>query len=99
MLKELLTTFVISASAGEVDVTLKNSIQKYQYENHPFDLVGWDGYFFPFAFSIHDFMPITGKIHQPPSVHQTFKGNGFVVCSFVPRLFDYHPNSIPAPPL
>ena len=87
----------VKSGQSEVDVKLKNSIQKYQYENHPFDLVGWDGYFFPFAFSIHDFMPITGKIHQPPSVHQTFKGNGFVVCSFVPRLFDYHPNSIPAP--
>ena len=87
----------VKSGPSEVDVKLKNSIQKYQYENHPFDLVGWDGYFFPFAFSIHDFMPITGKIHQPPSVHQTFKGNGFVVCSFVPRLFDYHPNSIPAP--
>jgi homogentisate 1,2-dioxygenase len=87
----------VKTGPAEVDVKLKNFIQKYQYENHPFDLVGWDGYFFPFAFSIHDFMPITGKIHQPPSVHQTFKGNGFVVCSFVPRLFDYHPNSIPAP--
>ncbi|MEP7279302.1 MAG: homogentisate 1,2-dioxygenase [Bacteroidota bacterium] len=67
------------------------------YGYHPFDLVGWDGCCYPFAFSIHDFEPITGRIHQPPPVHQTFEGNNFVVCSFVPRLFDYHPQAIPAP--
>lgn len=60
-------------------------------------MIGWDGYLYPFAFNIEDFEPITGRIHQPPSVHQTFEGTGFVVCSFVPRLFDYHPESIPAP--
>jgi len=60
-------------------------------------VVGWDGYNFPHKFSIHDFEPITGKIHQPPPVHQTFETNKFVICSFVPRLYDYHPNSVPAP--
>jgi homogentisate 1,2-dioxygenase len=67
------------------------------YANHPFDVVGWDGYEYPFALSIHDFEPITGRVHQPPPVHQTFDANNFVVCSFVPRLYDYHPESIPAP--
>jgi len=67
------------------------------YGHHPFDIVGWDGYCYPFAFSIHDFEPITGRVHQPPPVHQTFEANNFVVCSFCPRLFDYHPQAIPAP--
>jgi homogentisate 1,2-dioxygenase len=67
------------------------------YANHPFDVVGWDGCCYPFAFSIHDFEPITGRVHQPPPVHLTFEANNFVVCSFCPRLFDYHPNAIPAP--
>ncbi len=67
------------------------------YAHHPFDIVGWDGYCYPFAFSIHDFEPITGRVHQPPPVHQTFEANNFVVCSFCPRLFDYHPQAIPAP--
>ena len=67
------------------------------YASHPFDVVGWDGYNYPYAFSIHDFEPITGRIHQPPPIHQTFETDAFVVCSFCPRLYDYHPNSIPAP--
>tara|TARA_B100001146_G_scaffold225213_1_gene247961 strand:- start:43581 stop:44747 length:1167 start_codon:yes stop_codon:yes gene_type:complete len=67
------------------------------YASHPFDVVGYDGYNYPYAFSIHDFEPITGRIHQPPPVHQTFETSAFVVCSFVPRLYDYHPDSIPAP--
>ena len=67
------------------------------YNSHPFDVVGWDGYNYPYAFSIHNFEPITGRIHQPPPVHQTFETSAFVVCSFCPRLYDYHPNSIPAP--
>ena len=67
------------------------------YATHPFDVVGWDGYNFPYAFSIHNFEPITGRVHQPPPVHQTFETSTFVVCSFVPRLYDYHPQSIPAP--
>lgn len=69
----------------------------YVFDRHPFDVVGWDGNFYPFAFSIHDFEPITGRVHQPPPVHQTFAARGFVICSFVPRLFDYHPEAIPAP--
>ncbi|MAX79152.1 MAG: homogentisate 1,2-dioxygenase [Crocinitomicaceae bacterium] len=67
------------------------------YASHPFDVVGWDGYNYPYAFSIHDFEPITGRVHQPPPVHQTFESDGFVVCSFCPRLYDYHPQAIPAP--
>ena len=67
------------------------------YLHHPFDVVGWDGCCYPYAFPIHDFEPITGRVHQPPPVHQTFEANNFVVCSFVPRLFDYHPLAIPAP--
>ena len=63
----------------------------------PFDVIGWDGCCYPYIFSIHDFEPITGRVHQPPPVHQTFETNAFVVCSFVPRLFDYHPQAIPAP--
>lgn len=67
------------------------------YATHPFDAVGWDGYNFPYGFSIHNFEPITGRIHQPPPVHQTFETSAFVVCSFCPRLYDYHPQAIPAP--
>ena len=69
----------------------------YQFATHPFDVVGWDGYLWPFAFDIADFQPITGRVHQPPPVHQTFQARNFVVCSFVPRKFDYHPLAIPAP--
>lgn len=67
------------------------------YANHPFDVVGWDGYEYPYALSIHDFEPITGRVHQPPPVHQTFDAHNFVICSFCPRLYDYHPDAIPAP--
>lgn len=67
------------------------------YETHPFDVVGWDGYNYPYGFSIHNFEPITGRVHQPPPVHQTFETSAFVICSFCPRLYDYHPLSIPAP--
>ncbi len=67
------------------------------YGTHPFDVVGWDGCCYPFIFSIHNFEPITGRLHQPPPVHQTFETNAFVICSFVPRMYDYHPLSIPAP--
>jgi homogentisate 1,2-dioxygenase len=84
---------------GEFELMIKKEdhIYPYIYKNHPFDVVGWDGYVYPYAFSIHNFEPITGRIHQPPPVHQTFATRGFVVCSFVPRLYDYHPLSIPAP--
>ncbi|MFN8711900.1 MAG: homogentisate 1,2-dioxygenase [Bacteroidota bacterium] len=67
------------------------------YATHPFDVVGWDGYNFPWGFSIHNFEPITGRVHLPPPIHQTFETSAFVVCSFCPRLYDYHPQSIPAP--
>lgn len=67
------------------------------YASHPFDVVGWDGYNYPYGFSIHNFEPITGRVHQPPPVHQTFETSAFVVCSFCPRLYDYHPKAIPAP--
>lgn len=69
----------------------------YHYKSHPFDVIGWDGYVYPYAFSIHNFEPITGRVHQPPPVHQTFQTRGFVICSFVPRMYDYHPLAIPAP--
>lgn len=75
----------------------KEKLYPYTYLNHPFDVVGWDGQNYPYIFSIHDFEPITGRIHQPPPVHQTFAGRGYVICSFVPRKYDYHPKSIPAP--
>lgn len=78
-------------------VKKQDMIHEYMYAAHPFSVVGWDGYNFPYKFSIHDFEPITGRIHQPPPVHQTFETNAFVICSFVPRLYDYHPDSIPAP--
>ena len=74
-----------------------DSIHECVYAAHPFSIVGWDGYNYPYKFSIHDFEPITGRIHQPPPVHQTFETSNFVICSFVPRLYDYHPNAIPAP--
>lgn len=84
---------------GQFRVYIKKEQQlyPYDYKNHPFDVVGWDGYVYPYAFSIHDFEPITGRIHQPPPVHQTFEARNFVICSFVPRLYDYHPDGIPAP--
>ena len=75
----------------------QDNIYPYHYLAHPFDVIGWDGYVYPYAFSIHNFEPITGRVHQPPPVHQTFAARGFVICSFVPRLFDYHPLAIPAP--
>lgn len=80
-----------------VKVKKEGMIHEYVYASHPFDVVGWDGYNFPYAFSIHDFEPITGRVHQPPPVHQTFETDAFVVCSFVPRLYDYHPEAVPAP--
>jgi homogentisate 1,2-dioxygenase len=80
-----------------IKIKRDNYIWPYHYETHPFDLIGWDGYLYPYAFSIHDFEPITGRVHQPPPVHQTFETPTFVVCAFVPRLYDYHPEAIPAP--
>ena len=75
----------------------KDMMYPYHYSYHPFDVIGWDGQNYPWAFNIKDFEPITGRIHQPPPVHQTFEAHNFVVCSFVPRMFDYHPLSIPVP--
>ncbi|HEV8488409.1 MAG TPA: homogentisate 1,2-dioxygenase [Candidatus Limnocylindrales bacterium] len=80
-----------------VQVKVRDRITAYHYRHHPFDVVGWDGYLWPYVFNIGDFEPITGRVHQPPPVHQTFQARNFVVCSFVPRKFDYHPLSIPAP--
>lgn len=81
----------------EVRVKVRDRLTRHSLDHHPLDVVGWDGYLYPWIFSIHDFEPITGRIHQPPPVHQTFQAHNFVVCSFVPRLFDYHPEGIPAP--
>jgi homogentisate 1,2-dioxygenase len=81
----------------EVLVKARGGWTRHTYAHHPFDVVGWDGCLYPWAFSIHDFEPITGRVHQPPPVHQTFQGPNFVVCSFVPRKVDYHPLAIPVP--
>lgn len=75
----------------------QDNLYPYHYKAHPFDVVGWDGYLYPYAFSIHNFEPITGRVHLPPPIHQTFETRNFVICSFVPRLYDYHPLAIPAP--
>ena len=80
-----------------IKIKKQGILHQLTYAYHPFDVVGWDGYNFPYAFSIHDFEPITGRVHQPPPVHQTFETKAFVVCSFCPRLYDYHPKAIPAP--
>ena len=95
-LPEILETY---DEKGEYTMKIKKAGMLHQlvYNTHPFDVVGWDGYNFPYGFSIHNFEPITGRVHQPPPVHQTFETSAFVVCSFVPRLYDYHPKSIPAP--
>jgi homogentisate 1,2-dioxygenase len=84
---------------GDFRVLIKkqNRIYPYTYGTHPFDVVGWDGQHYPYAMSIFDFEPITGRIHMPPPIHQHFEADQFVVCSFVPRLYDYHPDAIPAP--
>lgn len=84
---------------GDFKVLIKKNDMMYPftYAFHPFDVIGWDGYLFPYTFSIHNFEPITGRVHLPPPIHQTFQSSGFVICSFVPRKFDYHPDSIPAP--
>lgn len=84
---------------GDFRVLIKKQgiIYPYIYASHPFDAIGWDGNFYPYALSIHDFEPITGRVHMPPPIHQTFEAHNFVICSFVPRLFDYHPLSVPVP--
>jgi len=80
-----------------IKVKKQNTIHEMVYASHPFDVIGWDGYNYPYGFSIHNFEPITGRVHQPPPVHQTFETKAFVICSFCPRLYDYHPKAIPAP--
>jgi homogentisate 1,2-dioxygenase len=88
---------IVDETDVDVYVQHRRGWTRYTYANHPFDVVGWDGCLYPWAFSIHDFEPITGRVHQPPPVHQTFEGPNFVICSFVPRKVDYHPLSIPIP--
>lgn len=80
-----------------IKIKKENVLHHVTYDSHPFDVVGWDGYNFPYAFNIKDFEPITGRVHLPPPIHQTFEAQNFVVCSFVPRLYDYHPEAVPAP--
>jgi len=84
---------------GDFIIKIKKEgiLHELTYASHPFDVVGWDGFNYPYAFNIKDFEPITGRVHQPPPVHQTFESAQYVVCSFVPRLYDYHPEAIPAP--
>lgn len=84
---------------GEFTIKVKkeNVVHEVVYASHPFDVVGWDGYNFPYSINIKDFEPITGRVHQPPPVHQQFEAHNFVICSFCPRLYDYHPEAIPAP--
>ena len=93
------TNLVTHDELGDFKVMIKRDgmMYPYTYGSHPFDAIGWDGCHYPFIFSIHNFEPITGRIHLPPPIHQTFEAHNFVVCSFVPRLYDYHPQSIPAP--
>ena len=81
----------------EVRVKVRDRLSRHVLDYHPHDVIGWDGYLYPWIFNIEDFEPITGRLHMPPPIHQTFDGHNFVVCSFVPRLFDYHPDGIPAP--
>jgi homogentisate 1,2-dioxygenase len=80
-----------------IKIKKQQTMYDYVYASHPFDVVGWDGYNYPWAFNIKNFEPITGRVHQPPPVHQNFEAHNYVICSFCPRLYDYHPNSIPAP--
>jgi homogentisate 1,2-dioxygenase len=85
--------------SGEFPVLVKagGTLTSYLYGSHPFDVVGWDGYFYPWALNVADLEPLTGRVHQPPPAHQTFQGANFVVCTFVPRMLDYHPQAVPAP--
>ena len=80
-----------------IKIKKEDVLHQFTYATHPFNVAGWDGYNFPYAFSIHDFEPITGRVHMPPPIHQTFQTSAFVICSFCPRLYDYHPQAIPAP--
>jgi homogentisate 1,2-dioxygenase len=92
-------TLETHAETGRFEVRIKarGRLTAYFYDFHPLDVAGWDGYLYPWAFNIADFEPITGSLHQPPPTHQTFAGNNYVVCSFVPRMLDYHPQAVPIP--
>lgn len=81
----------------KVLVRARGELTEYTYDYHPFDVVGWDGYVYPWAFNINDFQPIVGTVHMPPPIHQTFQANNFVVCSFCPRPLDFHPEAVPVP--
>lgn len=83
--------------ATDVLIRARDRHVMYHYPYDPLDVVGWDGYDYPYAFNINDFSPITGKLHMPPPIHQTFAGPGFVICSFCPRMLDYHPEAIVVP--
>src|SRR5262249_25838298 len=87
------------AEQGEFEVRIKarHHVHSYVYSHHPLDVVGWDGCYYPYIFNVDDFSPITGKLHQPPPVHQTFEAHNFVICSFCPRMLDYHPQAIKVP--
>jgi homogentisate 1,2-dioxygenase len=93
------TELVTHDEMGDFPIHVKqyDGINEMVLDHHPFDVVGWDGYFYPWTFNIEDFEPIVGRVHQPPPVHQTFQGDGFVICSFCPRPYDFHPEAIPAP--
>jgi homogentisate 1,2-dioxygenase len=93
------TDLIVHDAPGDCEVITRigDTCHRVVMDHHPFDTVGWDGCYYPWALSIHDFEPIVGRLHQPPPVHQTFEGDGFVVCSFVPRLYDFHPDAVPAP--
>jgi homogentisate 1,2-dioxygenase len=93
------TDLIVHDAPGDCEVITRigDTCHRVVMDHHPFDTVGWDGCYYPWAFSIHDFEPIVGRLHQPPPVHQTFEGDGFVICSFVPRLYDFHPDAVPAP--
>ena len=93
------TELVTRDEKGEFPIFVKqyDGINEIVLDHDPFDVVGWDGYFYPWAFNIEDFEPIVGRVHQPPPVHQTFQGDGFVICSFCPRPYDFHPEAVPAP--
>ena len=88
---------IVDGQDVEVLVRTRAGFARHVHRDHPFDVVGWDGYVYPWALSIHDFEPIVGRFHQPPPVHQTFAGAGFVVCSFVPRYYDFDPDAVKVP--
>lgn len=85
------------AGKFEVRIKARDAVHSYIYDYHPLDVVGWDGCYYPYIFNIDDFAPITGKLHMPPPIHQTFEAHNFVICSFCPRMLDWHPNAVKVP--